>query len=38
MPDRGRKLVALLMLRFVHVLAAAAAMLAVVRVALGGEP
>ena len=36
-PDHGRKLVALLLLRFAHVLAAAAAMLAVLRVALGGD-
>jgi succinate dehydrogenase / fumarate reductase, membrane anchor subunit len=37
-PHQGRKLTALLLLRFAHVLAAAAAMLAVVRVALGGGP
>jgi succinate dehydrogenase / fumarate reductase membrane anchor subunit len=36
-PDRSRKLAALLLLRFAHVLVAAAAMLAVLRVALGGE-
>jgi succinate dehydrogenase / fumarate reductase membrane anchor subunit len=36
-PDKGRKLTALLLLRFAHVLTAAAAMLAVVRIALGGE-
>ena len=35
-PNRGRKLAALLLLRFAHVLAAAAAVLAVLRIALGG--
>ena len=35
-PDKGRKLVSLLLLRFAHALAAAAAVLAVVRIALGG--